>query len=142
MKRFTLLIPWIIATLATLGSLFYGEVRNEPPCTLCWYQRILMFPLAIILGIATFRKAHRIVLYALPMAALGFLALLHLIGGAIISVLPLEALPFEPEQSLEHYFSHLVYGLGQLPLIWYASKWLFLAKDQKQTSAASSHDLN
>ena len=76
------------------------------------------------------------------MAALGFLALLHLIGGAIISVLPLEALPFEPEQSLEHYFSHLVYGLGQLPLIWYASKWLFSAKDQKQTSAASSHDLN
>ncbi len=75
------MIPWVIALLATLGSLFFGEARNEAPCSLCWYQRILMFPLAIILGIATFRKAHRIVLYALPLAALGFLiAIYHVIS--------------------------------------------------------------
>jgi hypothetical protein len=45
------------------------------------------------------------------------LALLHLIGGAIVSVLPLTFLPFEPEQSLAHYISHIIYGLLQLPLI-------------------------
>ncbi len=77
MKRFTLFIPWVIALLATLGSIFFGEARNEPPCSLCWYQRILMFPLAIILGIAAFRRAHRIVLYALPLACLGFLIAIY-----------------------------------------------------------------
>ncbi len=71
------------------------------------------------------------------MAALGFLALLHLIGGAIISVLPLEALPFEPEQSFEHYASHLIYGLGQLPLIWYGIKWFILAPSPESAAPES-----
>ncbi len=42
---------------------------------------------------------------------------LHLIGGAIISVLPLNFLPFAPEQTPEHYLSHIIYGVLQLPLI-------------------------
>jgi len=80
MKKITLHIAWVIALLATLGSLFFGEARNEVPCSLCWYQRILMFPLAIILGIAAFRNAHKIVLYALPLAGLGFLiAIYHIV---------------------------------------------------------------
>jgi disulfide bond formation protein DsbB len=44
-----LFFAWIIATIATLGSLFFSEVMAFPPCTLCWYQRICMYPLAIIL---------------------------------------------------------------------------------------------
>jgi hypothetical protein len=44
-------------------------------------------------------------------------SLLHLIGGAIISVMPLPFLPFYPEQTLDHYAAHLVYGLAQIPLI-------------------------
>jgi hypothetical protein len=43
--------------------------------------------------------------------------LLHLLGGAVISVLPLPFLPFVPEQSLQHYAAHAIYGLAQLPLI-------------------------
>lgn len=43
--------------------------------------------------------------------------LLHLIGGAILSVIPFRFLPFYPEQSVGHYLSHVVYGLAQLPLI-------------------------
>lgn len=49
--------------------------------------------------------------------ALGALALLQLTGGAIFSVLPLPFLPFQPEQSLDHYVSHLVWGVAQVPLI-------------------------
>lgn len=45
------------------------------------------------------------------------LALLNLIGGAVLTVLPLGFLPFEPEQSWEHYLSHIIYGAAQLPLI-------------------------
>lgn len=44
-------------------------------------------------------------------------ALLHLVGGAIISVIPFSFLPFYPEQSLQHYLAHIFYGVAQLPLI-------------------------
>ena len=44
-------------------------------------------------------------------------AILHLVGGAIITVIPFPFLPFYPEQSLRHYLAHLFYGLTQLPLI-------------------------
>lgn len=44
--------------------------------------------------------------------------MVHLVGGGIISVLPLSLLPFVPEQTLSHYLSHLLYGVGQIPLIW------------------------
>ncbi len=71
------------------------------------------------------------------MASLGLLAFLHLVGGAIISVLPLQALPFEPEQSFDHYFSHVIYGLAQLPLIWFSIKWFFVS-DNRETSTPGS----
>jgi hypothetical protein len=44
-------------------------------------------------------------------------AALNLVGGGIVSVLPLEILPFNPPQTLAHYAAHLLYGLAQLPLI-------------------------
>jgi hypothetical protein len=58
--------------------------------------------------------------------ALGLLALLHFVGGGILSVLPWSALPFEPEQSLSHYASHIVYGIAQLPLLAMVAKRLLL----------------
>jgi disulfide bond formation protein DsbB len=45
-----------VATVATLGSLYYSEVADFPPCRLCWYQRIAMYPLVPILGIAAARR--------------------------------------------------------------------------------------
>lgn len=72
-KRWDLFIPWIIACLATIGSLFFSELNHTPPCPLCWYQRIFMYPLAIILGIAAFRGAYRIIMYVLPLTLLGLL---------------------------------------------------------------------
>jgi disulfide bond formation protein DsbB len=48
-----LLAAWLLATLSTAGAIFIGEVMMMTPCTLCWYQRIAMFPLAVILGMAT-----------------------------------------------------------------------------------------
>lgn len=69
---------WVIAAGATLGALFFGEIMQLPPCLLCWYQRIFMFPLAIILplGLAPFDR--RIVRYALPLAVIGWgIAVFH-----------------------------------------------------------------
>ena len=59
---------WAVALIATSAALFIGEVMGMAPCQLCWYQRILMFPLAAILGMAAFGNDRRGAVYALPLA--------------------------------------------------------------------------
>lgn len=66
-----LYVAWLVALVATFGSLWFSEVRQFVPCTLCWYQRILMYPLAIVLGIAAWREDVGIVRYALPLSVFG-----------------------------------------------------------------------
>ncbi|HSX04398.1 MAG TPA: disulfide bond formation protein B [Rhabdochlamydiaceae bacterium] len=79
-KKNGLYFAWILACLATLGSLYFGEIKNHEPCSLCWYQRIAVFPLAVILGIAAFRRDYKIIPYALPLALIGLcLALFHVV---------------------------------------------------------------
>jgi disulfide bond formation protein DsbB len=64
---------FVVATLATIGSLFFSEVAHFDPCRLCWYQRIAMYPLVVILGIAAVRRDHGIAIYAKALAAIGAL---------------------------------------------------------------------
>lgn len=59
---------WAVALVSTFAALFIGEVMGMTPCQLCWYQRIPMFPLAVILGIAAFANDRRGAIYALPLA--------------------------------------------------------------------------
>ena len=68
---------WLIATLSTLGSLFFSEVMELVPCVLCWYQRIFLFPLSIILLIGLFPLDKNVVRYALPLALIGLLFTLY-----------------------------------------------------------------
>jgi len=62
---------WGVALLAMAGSLYFSEVANYTPCTLCWYQRIAMYPLVLILGIAIVRRDLAIRPYAIALAAVG-----------------------------------------------------------------------
>lgn len=62
---------WVVATAATLGSLFFSEVMALPPCALCWYQRVFMFPLPVLLLRGLFPYDPRVTRYALPLAGLG-----------------------------------------------------------------------
>ena len=64
---------WILATVATLGSLFFSEVMGLKPCVLCWYQRIFMYPLVVILLVGMYPVDRRVVRYALPLAVIGWL---------------------------------------------------------------------
>jgi disulfide bond formation protein DsbB len=65
---------WAVALVATLGSLFFSEVSDFVPCRLCWFQRIAMYPLAVVLLIAALRRDVRGgALYALPFPAVGAL---------------------------------------------------------------------
>ncbi|MCQ6278849.1 disulfide oxidoreductase [Bacillus sp. EB600] len=69
----SLVLSWLAAIIATLGSLYFSEVLNFIPCTLCWYQRIFMYPLAIILGIAFYRNDQGIFRYTLPLSIIGMI---------------------------------------------------------------------
>lgn len=62
---------WVLATVAVLGSLFFSEVMGLQPCVLCWYQRIFIYPLAVIFLVALFPLDRRVVRYALPLAVIG-----------------------------------------------------------------------
>ena len=71
---------WLVAASSTLGALFMGEVMGLTPCVLCWYQRICIFPLVLILGAGLFPFDSNIVRYALPLAVAGWLvAVFHLL---------------------------------------------------------------
>ncbi|MFH0876501.1 MAG: disulfide oxidoreductase [archaeon] len=64
---------FMIAATAALGSLFYSEVAHYEPCKLCWFQRILMYPQSIILGIALLKKDRKIGLYLIPLSIIGLI---------------------------------------------------------------------
>jgi disulfide bond formation protein DsbB len=66
-----LLFGFVVALTATLGSLYLSEIAHLEPCQFCWYQRIAMYPIALILGIATWRKDHAVRLYVLALAGVG-----------------------------------------------------------------------
>ena len=81
-----LFVAWVVITMATLGSLFFSEVMDVPVCVLCWYQRIAMYPLVLVLAIGLFPYDPGVIRYAGALAALGWIiALYHvlLIAGII-----------------------------------------------------------
>ena len=69
---------WLVALVATAGALFMGEVMVMAPCLLCWYQRIAMFPLVVVLGLGLLDGDGRCARYAMPLAVAGWaIALYH-----------------------------------------------------------------
>ena len=73
-----LFAAWLVAMIATLGSLFFSEVMMFPPCVMCWYQRICMYPLTLILLVGLFPLDSKVLKYAQPLVGIGlFFALYH-----------------------------------------------------------------
>ncbi|HKS26529.1 MAG TPA: disulfide oxidoreductase [Pyrinomonadaceae bacterium] len=73
-RRSILLYPaWVIALVATAGSLFFSEVMELPPCVLCWYQRIAMYPLIVILAVGIITRDQKVSRYALPLCLTGLI---------------------------------------------------------------------
>ncbi|MGQ3327949.1 disulfide bond formation protein B [Halorubrum sp. FL23] len=64
-------VATLVATIATGGSLWFSLGLGLTPCDLCWYQRILMYPLVVVLGVAAGERRPAVVRTALPLAALG-----------------------------------------------------------------------
>jgi len=78
-------IVFLIALVSMLGSLYYSEIVGYAPCSLCWYQRIAMYPLVMIMGIAAARRDTRIRVYALPLMVIGSILAIY---QYIISYIP------------------------------------------------------
>lgn len=70
-KHNLIYIAWAVSLGAMLGSLFFSNVLHFPPCVLCWYQRIAMYPLAIILTVAILYKDRHSYRYVLPLSISG-----------------------------------------------------------------------
>ncbi len=86
-KKYIVYLAWIQSIFATLGSLYYSEIMHYTPCVLCWYQRIFMYPLVLLLLVGILRKDKKIYQYVLPMSIVGWgIALYHvLLQKGIIS---------------------------------------------------------
>ena len=81
-----LFVAWVLVTIATLGSLFFSEIMGVPVCELCWYQRIAMYPLVVILAIGLLPYDPRVRRYAVAFVSLGWTIALFqtlLIAGII-----------------------------------------------------------
>jgi hypothetical protein len=93
-----------IAVGSMAGSLYFSEVAHYVPCTLCWYQRIAMYSLAVVLTVAALRRDRGIRPYAVVLAALGLVVSTYhwllerfpsLDTGACSSVVPCDVVWFE-----------------------------------------------
>lgn len=72
-KKHFLILGFVISLVATLSSLFYSEVVGFIPCQLCWIQRIFMYPLVFIFGVALLKRDRGVIKYSLPLVLIGTL---------------------------------------------------------------------
>src|SRR5699024_11603122 len=76
-KETLLLSIWTLAVVATVGSLFYSEVIGYVPCELCWVQRIFMYPLVVIYGVAAMKRDVNIAAPGFILSMIGFFVSLY-----------------------------------------------------------------
>jgi len=74
---YLLYLARVTAVLSVAGSLFFSEVMLLPPCVLCWYQRIAMYPLVLIIGTGIIARDARMKIYALPLALVGLVVAVY-----------------------------------------------------------------
>lgn len=70
-------MSWLVASIATMGSLYFSEVMKFPPCSMCWYQRIAMYPLVVVFLVGNLNQIKETRLFAMPIAVIGWLLALY-----------------------------------------------------------------
>ncbi len=73
LQKNSLYFAWIVAFFSVSGSLFFSEIAGFPPCILCWYQRVCMYPILVILTVGILNKDKKIHQYILPLSIIGAL---------------------------------------------------------------------
>lgn len=91
LKKYGLFFAWIISLIALLSTLFFSEMMQWPVCTLCWYQRIALYPLVILLGMAAYKNDRAIIPYVMPFPLIGlFFAVYQYLEQMIPGFAPIE----------------------------------------------------
>lgn len=72
-----LFFAWCVAVVGVLSTLFLSNILNWPVCVLCWYQRIALYPLVVLLGIAAYKGDKYIIPYTQPFCIIGFIIALY-----------------------------------------------------------------
>lgn len=110
----------VLASVIAAAGMMAHNVFEFGPAFLLYPQTLI--PLAIfgLFALLAWGRPANAVVYVLLLAW----AVLNLVGGGILSVLPLGLFPFEPEQSLGHYGAHVIYAVAQLPLVVVAARAL------------------
>lgn len=111
-----LFFAWTIALVATLGSLFFSEYAGYEPCKLCWFQRILMYPLVLVLGVPLFKRERSFPLSAVLLAIIGLViaGYHYLMQLGVAPELPCSAVGFSVSCS-ERFVMN--YGYVTIPLM-------------------------
>lgn len=109
-------ISWLsfaIAMTATLGSLFFSEIKGFNPCKLCWYQRIFMYPQVFLMGMAMLKKEKTIYRYSLLLLLVGALVALY---HNFIIYFPSKAVICSASGALDSCVTKFVLGLGYVTI--------------------------
>ena len=64
-------LSWTIAIVSMLGSLYFSDILHYPPCVLCWWQRVFMYPIVFLIGVGIVLKDRSLPYYILPLALIG-----------------------------------------------------------------------
>ena len=115
-RDWTLLFAsWLLVTAASAGSLFFSEVMDLPPCSLCWVQRVFMFPLVLVLFAGLFPFEPRTVRFALPLAGVGWaVASYHML--LILGIIPESAAPCSEGVSCSE-IEWALFGVFSIPVL-------------------------
>ncbi|MFC5648919.1 disulfide oxidoreductase [Paenibacillus solisilvae] len=70
-SKYALYLAWVVSIVAVSGSLYLSDVMGFVPCKLCWFQRIFMYPIVILLGIASYKNDRKQIGYVLPLSIIG-----------------------------------------------------------------------
>jgi disulfide bond formation protein DsbB len=115
--KHALLFSFLIALVATIGSLFYSEVAQYVPCKLCWYQRIMMYPQVVLLGFAYIRKDKSVAAYSILLSSIGaIIATYHYLLqiGKVQEILPCSAVGYSVSCSTKFV---MTYGYITIPMM-------------------------
>ena len=91
-----MLFSFLVAFTSTAGSLFYSDIAGFDPCKLCWFQRIFMYPMVLLLGMALWKKDKKIMDYCLGLSILGapIAAYHYLLQLDVVPALPCSAVGY------------------------------------------------
>lgn len=109
-----LILSFFVALFATAGSLVLSEIVNLPPCELCWYQRIFVYPQVVIFGIAALKSDFKVRIYSLALSVIGaLLAMYHIFLQLYPAIFP----PCSDEVASCTAKQFVVYGYITIPVM-------------------------